>query len=102
MVSIIQDLRFRSLYFSSILLLSIVFSCLITSSSVLSILIREAQAQQVNVHNCPEGQVDWNHGANAGKCVPYWCGENGDHDPDGNCIPCSGGIWASNGGSCTL
>ena len=35
------------------------------------------------------------------KCVQYYCGENGDHDPDGNCIPCSSGKWAENGGSCT-
>jgi uncharacterized membrane protein len=40
------SLRFRLLYFSSILLLSIIFSCLISSSSVLSILVKEAQAQQ--------------------------------------------------------
>lgn len=49
-------------------------------------LVSEVQAQQAEVHNCPEGQVLWGHGANAGNCVQYYCGPNGDHDPDGNCV----------------
>ena len=52
------------------------------------------------MQNCPEGQVLWGHGTNAGKCVRYYCGENGDHDPNGNCIPCSEGKYLENGGSC--
>jgi len=84
---------------SILLLLAILLS--IFSSSRLQSLISDAQGQQAEVHNCPEGQVLWTHGANSGKCVPYYCGENGDHDHDGNCIPCSSGTWYENGGSCT-
>ena len=57
----------------------------------------QGAVQDPNVKNCPTGQTTW---PGTTRCVPVYCGENGDHDHNGNCIPCSSGKYYENGGSC--